>query len=158
MVQRSTIKINRAAVLTRWAAIVAERLGFDHDEALTLGRAVARLNAYSKGVSLGLIGYARTSTTDQQAGLEAQRRNLKAAGCKKLFEKQVSSVGERAQLDAAKNCVRHRKNPFSTWGNSGIEPDEGKGISSPGTYEAILMWPRSDGERQWNTMSDWTYR
>ena len=43
---------------------------------------------------------------------------------------------------------------FATWGNSGIEPDEGKGISSPGTYEAILMWPRSDGERQWNTMSD----
>jgi hypothetical protein len=30
---------------------VAEVLGFDHDEALTLGRAVAGLNAYSKGVS-----------------------------------------------------------------------------------------------------------
>ena len=25
---------------------------------------------------------------------------------------------------------------FATWGNSGIEPDKGKGISSPGTYEA----------------------
>src|SRR5271155_5839226 len=24
----------------------------------------------------------------------------------------------------------------ATWGNSGIEPDRGKGISSPGTYEA----------------------
>ena len=47
---------------------------------------------------------------------------------------------------------------FATWGNSGIEPDNGKGISSPGTYEASLMWPRNDGERQWNTMSDWTYR
>ena len=32
------------------------------------------------------------------------------------------------------------------------------GISSPGTYEAILMWSRSDGERQWNTMLDWTCR
>jgi hypothetical protein len=30
-------------------------LGFEHDEALTLGRAVAGLNAYSKGVSLGLF-------------------------------------------------------------------------------------------------------
>ena len=29
--------------------------GFEHDEALTLGRAVAGLNAYSKGVSLGLF-------------------------------------------------------------------------------------------------------
>jgi hypothetical protein len=47
---------------------------------------------------------------------------------------------------------------FATWGNSGIEPDKGKGISSPGTYEASLMWPRNDGERQWHTMSDWTYR
>lgn len=48
------IKINRAPVLTLWAAVVAERLGFNWEEALTLGRAVAGLNAYSKGVSLGL--------------------------------------------------------------------------------------------------------
>jgi hypothetical protein len=40
-------------VLTLWAAVVAEVLGFDHDEALTLGREVAGLNANSKGVSLG---------------------------------------------------------------------------------------------------------
>ena len=49
------IMVNRAPVLTLWAAIVAERLGFDHDEALTLGRAVAGMNAYRKGVSLGLF-------------------------------------------------------------------------------------------------------
>jgi hypothetical protein len=48
------IKINRAPVMTLWAAIVAERLGQDHEAALTLGRAVAGLNAYSKGKSLGL--------------------------------------------------------------------------------------------------------
>jgi hypothetical protein len=35
------IEINRAPVLTLWAAVVAERLGFDWQEALTLGRAVA---------------------------------------------------------------------------------------------------------------------
>lgn len=52
---RHTIKINRAPVLTLWAAVVAERLGFEHGEALTLGRSVAGLNAYSKGVSLGLF-------------------------------------------------------------------------------------------------------
>src|SRR5512134_3723320 len=50
-----TVRINRAPVLTLWAAVVAERLGFTYDEALTLGRAVAGLNAYSKGVSLGLF-------------------------------------------------------------------------------------------------------
>ena len=49
-----TIRINRAPVLTLWATIVAERMGFRRDEALTLGRAVAGLNAYTKGKSLGL--------------------------------------------------------------------------------------------------------
>ena len=48
------IKVNRAPVLTLWAAVVAERLGFDNDEALTLGRAVAGLTAQSKGQWLGI--------------------------------------------------------------------------------------------------------
>jgi hypothetical protein len=52
---RRTVLINRAPVLTLWATLVAERLGFDHETALTLGRAVAGLNAYAKGVSLGLF-------------------------------------------------------------------------------------------------------
>ena len=55
MAQEQTITINRAPVLTLWAAVVAERLGFSRDTALTLGRAVAGLNAYAKGVSLGLF-------------------------------------------------------------------------------------------------------
>jgi len=37
---KNTITINPAPVLTLWAAVVAERLGFDEDEALTLGKAV----------------------------------------------------------------------------------------------------------------------
>ncbi len=49
------VAINRAPVLTLWAAVVAERLGFDRDEALTLGRAVAGLNAQSKGRALGIF-------------------------------------------------------------------------------------------------------
>ena len=48
------IKINRAPVLTLWAAVVAERLGYDEDTALTLGKAVAGLNAQSKGKKLGI--------------------------------------------------------------------------------------------------------
>ena len=50
-----TIRINRAPVLTLWAAVVAERLGFDRATALTLGQAVAGSSAYAKGVSLGII-------------------------------------------------------------------------------------------------------
>lgn len=53
-----------------------------------------------------LIGYARTSTTEQLAGLEAQRRDLTAAGCTKLYEEQVSSVAPRVQLEALIDYVR----------------------------------------------------
>ena len=49
------IRINRAPVLTLWAAVVAERLGFDRATALTLGRAAAGLSAHAKGVSLGIL-------------------------------------------------------------------------------------------------------
>src|SRR4051794_15132457 len=49
------IRINRVPVLTLWAAVMAERLGFDRATALTLGQAVAGLSAYAKGVSLGII-------------------------------------------------------------------------------------------------------
>lgn len=53
-----------------------------------------------------LIGYARTSTLEQEAGLEAQIRDLRALGCEKLFQEQASSVGPRKELDAALGIVR----------------------------------------------------
>ncbi len=49
---RHWIEISRAPVLTLWAAVVAVRLGFEWEEALTLGRAVAGLNPYSKDKAL----------------------------------------------------------------------------------------------------------
>ena len=51
---KKKIKINRAPVLTLWASVVAERLGYNKSEALTLGKAVAGLNAQSKGRRLGI--------------------------------------------------------------------------------------------------------
>jgi hypothetical protein len=50
-----TVNINRAPVLTLWATVVAERLGYDQETALTLGKAVAGLNAQSKGRRLGIF-------------------------------------------------------------------------------------------------------
>lgn len=44
-----------------------------------------------------LVGYARTSTLDQTAGLEAQEAELTEAGCEKLFAEQVSSVDVKAR-------------------------------------------------------------
>lgn len=53
-----------------------------------------------------LIGYARTSTLEQKAGLEAQRDSLKGIGCEKVWEEQTSSVGPREGLRAAVDYAR----------------------------------------------------
>lgn len=54
-----------------------------------------------------LVGYARTSTAEQQAGLEAQVAELQAIGCAKVFQEHVSSVdAQRPQLRAALDWVR----------------------------------------------------
>ena len=49
-----------------------------------------------------LVGYARTSTVEQDAGLDAQLRDLKALGCERVFSEQISAMAlQRPQLDAA---------------------------------------------------------
>lgn len=53
-----------------------------------------------------LIGYARTSTLEQEAGLEAQRRELEALGAGRLFTEQTSSVGPRKALEEAISYAR----------------------------------------------------
>ena len=54
-----------------------------------------------------LIGYARTSTVDQEASYEHQRQELERAGCTKVFSEQVSAVSaDRPELTAALDYVR----------------------------------------------------
>ncbi len=54
-----------------------------------------------------LVGYARTSTTDQKAGLEAQLRDLKAAGCEKIFHEELSALAtKRPELERVLDWVR----------------------------------------------------
>jgi hypothetical protein len=55
MTMPKTISINRAPVLTLWATLVAQRRGFDEDESLSLGKALAGLNAQAKGRRLGIF-------------------------------------------------------------------------------------------------------
>jgi DNA invertase Pin-like site-specific DNA recombinase len=51
--------------------------------------------------NMTMIGYARTSTVDQRAGLDAQIRDLRAAGCceRDIYQEQISSVAERTELE-----------------------------------------------------------
>ncbi|MFC3208344.1 recombinase family protein [Aquamicrobium soli] len=54
-----------------------------------------------------LVGYGRVSTTDQKAGLEAQLRDLKAAGCVKVFYEELSAVAtKRPELHRVLDYVR----------------------------------------------------
>jgi DNA invertase Pin-like site-specific DNA recombinase len=55
-----------------------------------------------------VIGYARTSTRDQHAGLEAQLKDLQRAGRTRIYKKQLSPVrvAERQQLEAAIDFAR----------------------------------------------------
>lgn len=52
------------------------------------------------------LGYARTSTQEQVAGLEAQIRDLKAAGCEEVYSEQVSALGDRQELDRTLKFLR----------------------------------------------------
>lgn len=48
-----TIAISESPVLVLWAAVVAERLGFDRSEALSLGKAFVRMKVRAKGPRVG---------------------------------------------------------------------------------------------------------
>jgi hypothetical protein len=55
MMTKRVVQINRAPVLTLWGSVVAERLGYDTQSALSLGKALSGLNAQAKGRSLGIF-------------------------------------------------------------------------------------------------------
>jgi DNA invertase Pin-like site-specific DNA recombinase len=52
------------------------------------------------------IAYGRTSTAEQEAGLQSQVHDLQAVGCTKIFQEQVSSIAKRAELQRALDYVR----------------------------------------------------
>lgn len=53
-----------------------------------------------------IVGYARTSTSDQTAGLAAQEHELTAMGAERLYSEQVSSVAHRSRLDDCLSFLR----------------------------------------------------
>jgi len=92
-ISNDMILINRAPVLTLWAAVVAERLGFSPDEALSLGKAVAGLNAQAKGRALGIF--------------EAKRETVREAKQRKRGEEfWVSLCGRPVPAKNTDNGIR----------------------------------------------------
>jgi hypothetical protein len=91
------IKINRAPVLTLWAAIVAERLGYDEQTALTFGKAVAGLNAQSKGRRLGIY----EEKTDEEKKQEEKKEKPDELEFIELLGRGVPAVKTAHGLRAA---------------------------------------------------------
>lgn len=90
-----TIKINRAPVLALWATVVAERSGYDHEAALTLGKAVAGLNAQSKGRRLGIY---EESKDQKEEGERGDRRPPETD--------QVTILGRAVPVEQTKQGIR----------------------------------------------------
>lgn len=72
------ILINRAPVLTLWAAVAAQRQGFSFQEGLSFGREISGLLAQSKGRALGI--YEAKQAEEERA----ERRRKEAQGVHKV--------------------------------------------------------------------------
>ncbi len=90
------VLVNRAPFLTLWATVVARRLGYTDDEALTLGKAIAGLTAQSKGRRLGI--YAAATRKDQSRS--ARRREAQALGWTDFMGRRVPSIQTEEGLRA----------------------------------------------------------
>jgi DNA invertase Pin-like site-specific DNA recombinase len=53
-----------------------------------------------------LIGYARTSTANNSGDMEAQERELRAAGAERVWSEQISGVGDRPVLTKCVEFLR----------------------------------------------------
>jgi hypothetical protein len=90
------IAINRAPVLTLWAAVVAERSGYDEEAALTLGQALAGLNAQSKGRRLGIYEGGK-----EEAKGEKKKQAAAALATVRLLGREIPVVKSPHGLRAA---------------------------------------------------------
>jgi hypothetical protein len=90
------VQVNRAPVLTLWASVVARRLGYKQDEALTLGRAVAGLNAQSKGRRLGIFKPKEKSEEAEKSKAEAKGAEERVEVCGRSVLTKRTAKGVRA--------------------------------------------------------------
>src|SRR5262249_4148366 len=89
----------------------------------------------SMGLSENEIGCARISMMARNTNVPFKGRTQK----RKTYHLQIITFRLQRAAGPYRSC--HTK---------------AQGISSPGTNEAMLMWPCKDGELRWNIMSDWT--
>lgn len=92
------VKINRAPVLTLWAAVVAEELGYSAETALTLGKVLAGLNAQSKGQRLGIYEPSQEKQPKDDPGKRSEKVRQEAV---RLLGRQIPVLEADEGLRAA---------------------------------------------------------
>jgi hypothetical protein len=108
------IKINRAPVLTLWASVVAERLGYDHAEALTLAKELAGLNAQSKGQRLGIFTPAEKGPEEvrQKMSSEVSYVELMGRSLAVVSTPEGVRAAEKGEAIAPESVERYLKGKF----------------------------------------------
>ncbi|KAJ3856364.1 hypothetical protein EV368DRAFT_71684 [Lentinula lateritia] len=91
ILQSKSTVVNRAPLMTAWATVVAERMGFQREEALSIASSYTEMNALSKGVSLGIY------KEGKQKGLEAAKGGT---------QPYVDLMGRRPLYQIQNNCWR----------------------------------------------------
>ena len=94
------IRVNRAPVLTLWAAVVAMRLGYDWDAAITLGRAVAGSSARVKARAIGMAEDQPQSGNLRDAAERLRRDRASAGNTVHLLGRDLPVVEEQGHIRA----------------------------------------------------------
>ncbi|CDO71254.1 hypothetical protein BN946_scf184908.g11 [Trametes cinnabarina] len=76
--------VNRAPIMMAWAFIVAERLGFGREEALSIASVYTEMNAVTKGVSLGI--YKGGSENGKEASRTGSQPYVELMGRRPLYQ------------------------------------------------------------------------
>ncbi|CAK5275614.1 unnamed protein product [Mycena citricolor] len=84
---RSTV-VNRAPLMTAWSFLVAQRLGFGLEEALSIASVYTELNAISKGVSIGV--FKKSDRRATEASLGGTQPFVELMGRRPLYRSQNS--------------------------------------------------------------------
>ncbi|KAG9218957.1 hypothetical protein CCMSSC00406_0001367 [Pleurotus cornucopiae] len=81
-----SVVVNRAPVMSAWATVVAERMGFKREEALSIASVYTEMNAISKGVALGVFDKSRAN--DGSASRNGSQPYVDFIGRRSLYETQ----------------------------------------------------------------------
>ncbi|KAJ6485137.1 hypothetical protein C8R47DRAFT_1130904 [Mycena vitilis] len=84
---KSTV-VNRAPLMTAWSTLVAERLGFQREEALSIATVYTEMNAISKGVSMGI--YKHGTDRAAEASKVGSQPYVELMGRRPLYQTQNS--------------------------------------------------------------------